>query len=107
MPPPPPDVQPPPLWGVEDHVREMFATAGVTPQIARRRVDFPFANEAAAADGYANDFGPFLALRGILEPQGKWPPFMDAFRDLIHRFNGADDGTASIGSDYLLITVDR
>jgi ubiquinone/menaquinone biosynthesis C-methylase UbiE len=107
MPPPPPGVQPPALWSAEDHVREMFATAGVTPQIARRRVNFTFASEADAAQQYADDFGPFVALRGILEPQEKWGPFVDSFGDLIHRFNTADDGTAAIGSDYLLITIER
>jgi SAM-dependent methyltransferase len=106
-PPPPVDVEPPPLWGREDHVHEMFGAAGVTPQIARRRVDFEFESEAAAAQQYADAFGPFVALRGVLEPRGTWPAFMEEFGALIQRFNDADDGTATIGSDYLLITAER
>ena len=35
LPPPPPGVEPPPLWGVEAHVREMFTAAGVSPEIGR------------------------------------------------------------------------
>jgi len=30
---------------------------------------------------------------------------MEGFADLVRRFNGADDGTVDIGSDYLVITV--
>src|SRR3981081_1474456 len=31
LPPPPPGVQPPSLWGEESHIAEMFGAAGVTP----------------------------------------------------------------------------
>jgi SAM-dependent methyltransferase len=107
MPPPPAGVQPPPLWGVEDHVRDVFGAAGVKPQIARHRVEFEFASEPEAAQRYADDFGPFVALRGMLEPENRWAPFMDDFGGLISRFNTADDGSARVGSDWLLITVER
>ena len=43
----------------------------------------------------------------MLEPQGRWPEFVQAFADVIRRFNLAGDGTARIESEYLLITVDR
>jgi SAM-dependent methyltransferase len=107
MPPPPPGVQPPALWGVEAHVREMFGTADVTPKVGRRRVEFAFDTETQAVQSYADDFGPFVALRAILEPQDKWAPFIEAFADLVHRFNTSGDNTAKIGSEYLLITADR
>jgi hypothetical protein len=54
-----------------------------------------------------NNFGPFVAARSVLEPQGRWPEFVQAFADLVHRFNLATDGTVTISSEYLLITVDR
>jgi ubiquinone/menaquinone biosynthesis C-methylase UbiE len=107
MPPPPAGVGPPPLWGVEAHVREMFGTAGVTPKVGRRRVEFGFDTEAEAVQSYADDFGPFVGLRAIIEPQGKWEPFLEAFAELIHRFNTSGDNTAKIGSEYLLITAER
>lgn len=103
----PPGAQTPQLWGVPEHVREMFATAGVTPQVSRRQVEFAFASEAEAAQRYVDHFAPFAALRAMLEPQGTWDPFMTAFADLVHRFNMSGDNTAKIGCDYLLITVGR
>jgi len=39
LPPPPAGVQPPPLWGVESHVEEVFAAAGATPDITRETFD--------------------------------------------------------------------
>jgi SAM-dependent methyltransferase len=107
MPPPPPGVEPPPLWGVEAHVEEVFGAAGVSPTVAHETVDFEFPSVEDAAQSYADDFGPFLMARAVLEPQGRWDEFLEAFTDLIRRFNAADDGTARIRSDYLLIGVER
>ena len=70
-------------------------------------VDFEFPSVEEAAQSYADDFGPFLMARAVLEPQGRWDEFLEAFTDLIRRFNAADDGTARIRSDYLLIGVER
>jgi SAM-dependent methyltransferase len=107
MPPPPPGVQPPPLWGVEEHVRETFAAVDVSATIERETVDFDFPSNEDAVQRYAEDFGPFVIARGALEPQGRWVEFLQAFADLISRFNLASDGTAKIRSDYLMIRVER
>jgi SAM-dependent methyltransferase len=107
MPPPPPGVQPPPLWGVESHVAEVFGAAGVTPSIERETVDFEFPSVEVAVRHYADDFGPFVMARAALEPQGRWDEFLDAFADLVTRFNAAGDGGATIRSDYFVITVER
>jgi SAM-dependent methyltransferase len=107
LPPPPAGVQPPPLWGVESHVEEVFAAAGTTPMIARESVDLEFASVDDAVDEYAKDFGPFVMARAVLEPQGRWGDFLQAFADLVRRFNVASDGSVRIPADYLLITVDR
>jgi SAM-dependent methyltransferase len=107
MPPPPPGVEPPPLWGVGAHVEEVFDAAGATATIARETVDFEFQSVEDAVQHYADDFGPFLMARAALEPQGRWDEFIAAFADLVRRFNGADDGTAKIRSDYFLIGVER
>ena len=56
---------------------------------------------------YCEDFGPFVMARKVLEPDGRWEEFQAAFAELVHRFNRADDGTARIRADYLVITIDR
>jgi SAM-dependent methyltransferase len=105
--PPPPGAQPPPLWGVEEHVEEVFAATEVRPTIERQTVDFDFPSVEEAVRRYAEDFGPFVTARGVLEPQGRWQEFLEAFAELIRRFNPASDGAAKIRSDYFLIRVER
>lgn len=105
MPPPPPGVQPPPLWGVDEHVTEMFEAAGATPSIARETVEFVFDSEEEAVAEYTGSFGPFVTARKVLEPQGRWDEFVAAFAEVVTRFNTADDGTARIPSEYFVITV--
>jgi SAM-dependent methyltransferase len=107
LPPPPPGVQPPPLWGVEDHVREMFGAAGAEPVIARETVYIEWPSEQDAVRGYTSDFGPFVMARQVLDPQGRWEEFVSAFADLARRYNVADDGTARFASEYFLITAAR
>jgi SAM-dependent methyltransferase len=107
LPPPPPGVGPPPLWGVDAHVAEVFGAAGVTPSIDREAVDFEFSSIENAVNHYAEDFGPFVMARGVLEPQGRWHEFLTAFSEIVTRFNTADDGSATICSEYLVITVER
>jgi len=105
--PPPPGVQPPPLWGVKSHIEEVFAAAGATPDIAREVFDVQFASESAAVDEYTTTFGPYVVARTVLEPQGRWLEFVQALTDLIRRFNVAADGTVRIPAEYFLITIDR
>jgi len=107
MPPPPPGVQPPPLWGVEQHVEEVFGAAGAQPSLSRETVEFEFPSVEALVERYERDFGPFVIARAVLEPQGRWDEFIGAFVDQVRSFNLASDGTARVGSDYFLIAVDR
>jgi SAM-dependent methyltransferase len=107
MPPPPPGVEPPPLWGVEAHIEDVFRAAGASPLVVRETVDFEFSSVEHAVRAYADDFGPFVIARRVLEPQGRWDEFVTAFADLVRRFDTATDGTARIKSTYFLISIDR
>jgi SAM-dependent methyltransferase len=107
MPAPPPGVQPPPLWGVEAHINDVFGAVGVTPAIERQIVDFDFESVDDAVEQYAENFGPFVSARAVLEPAGRWEEFIAVFRDLVARFNSAEDGTARIRSDYFVVLTQR
>ena len=107
MPPPPPDVDSPRLWGDENHIREMFAAAGATPSIERETVVVELGSEAELVAAYTEKFGPMVAARPALEAQGRWDEFVEAFRQLVHRFNAGDEQAARLPSDYYLITVER
>jgi SAM-dependent methyltransferase len=107
LPPPPEGVQPPPLWGVESHVEEVFAAAGATPAIANESFDLEFTSVEDTVDEYATNFGPFVMARAVLEPEGRWGDFLQAFADLVRRYDVAGDDAVRITAEYFLITVDR
>ncbi len=68
-----------------------------------KTVEFEYPSVEAMVDSYANEFGVFVFARRLLEPEGRWEEFLDAFTELVERFNLADDGSARVASDYLLI----
>ena len=107
LPPPPPGVEPPPLWGLESHVQDVFGAVQVTPVVERESVEFAFPSVEAAVQDYATNFGPFVMARAALEPQGRWQEFLDAFAELVRRFNPGTDGAVAISSEYFLISVER
>ena len=106
LPPLPAGAQPPPLWGVEDHVREVFGAAGVEPSITHEAAVFRFGSEADTVRAYCEDFGPYVMARAVLEPQGRWDEFVERFGKLVHRFNDGDEQVARIAAAYLLIVVE-
>lgn len=107
MPAPPPGAQAPSLWGVKAHINEVFRAVGTEPSIEAAAVDFSFDSVDGAVGQYADNFGPFVSARKVLEPQGRWEEFIGAFRELVDRFNLATDGTARVRSDYFVVFVQR
>jgi hypothetical protein len=85
----------------------MFAEAGVAASIARETFLCDFESVEHAVRHYADNFGPFVMTRGVLEPQGRWMEFLDAFGGLVRRFSGTSDIATQIQYEYFLITADR
>ena len=86
LPPPPDFVEPPLLWGSEDHVREIFAGTGVQLEFARDSVEpAPFESGAQAVDFMVANFGPLIMLRGMLESTGAWVGLREKLEQLYER----------------------
>jgi hypothetical protein len=100
-------VDPTPLWSDPQHIREVFEAAGATPSIARETVTIEFGPESEVISSYLENFGPYLTARPMLEAQGRWDEFVDAFRQLVHRYNTGDEQRTRLSSDYYVITVER
>ena len=77
MPPAPSFVQPPLLWGTEQHVREIFAGTGVRLEFERDAVPEVFASAAEEIEFATSKFGPLIMLRPKLEAEGTWPDLLD------------------------------
>ena len=62
MPAPPPGAQPPPLWGSEDHVRELFGDGLSDLAMERHELEVAeFATPAEYRDAFKTKYGPTIA----------------------------------------------
>lgn len=101
-PPPPPDFQPPILWGTRDHVTQLFAGTGVGVRFEESAVQFQFGSADEAIDEYWDRFGPILMLRQALEPEGRGDEIRAALRELFERWNDADGDALGYPGAYLV-----
>ncbi len=105
MAPPPAGVQPPPLWGSEEHVRELFAdeVSEISAHTATMRVDH-FADGAAFRDYFKGAYGPTIAAYRGLAGDADRTAALD--RDMVEL---ADRHTTagSMDWEYLLVVARR
>jgi len=105
-PPPPPGVQPPPLWGDEDHVRALLGDR-VTDVVARRQTltTARFPTPEAWRDYWKTVYGPTIAVYRHIGGDPEEVAALD--RDLAGLAARYDRGTGSTVMDweYLLLTA--
>ena len=105
VPPPPPGVQPPPLWGDESHVRELLGELAieVDARVESLRVDL-FADGTAFRDFFKRTYGPtIVAYRSIADDPTRVAELDAALRELGDR--AVTDG--AMQWEYLLYTATR
>jgi SAM-dependent methyltransferase len=103
VPPPPADFEPPPLWGVPDHVREIFDGTEIELSFSTELAEMRFDSLDEVVAEYENEFGPIVVARATLEPEGKFDALRDDLREMFDRTNEADDGTVLWRPAYLVI----
>lgn len=109
-PPPPPGVQPPPLWGDEGHVRSLFGDRLVDLRVRREtlRVDL-FRTREAFRHYFTTHYGPTIAVyRSIADDPERVAALDSALDDLADRFLARDDATGAPSGmewEYLLLTA--
>lgn len=106
MPPPPPELKPPVLWGSEEYVGELFA--GHAVELSFERHDLPVTWESI--DGWLDHcevhLGPTVLAKAALEPQGRWDAARADLVALYERHNRATDGSLDATAEYLVSVVD-
>jgi SAM-dependent methyltransferase len=107
-PPPPPGAQPPPLWGKEDHVRDLLGDR-VTDLRARRqsvRVDrFDTAEEFR--DFFKACYGPTIATYRAIASEPDRVAALDRDLSDLARRNDSGNGSLVLDWEYLLVTARR
>lgn len=108
-PPPPPGAQPPPLWGREDHVRELLGDQ-VTDVRTRRqtvRIDL-FGRPEDFRDYFKANYGPTIAAyRGLADDPQRSAALDAELADLARRHDLSTPGTGNtvMEWEYLLLTA--
>jgi len=109
-PPPPPGAQPPPLWGSEAHVRELFGDRVASLELIRRSyVERSPGDPAAYCEFFKQTFGPIVALRTQLVNEPERLAALDRdFLAFATRANEAPpDRPAEYRYEYLLVVARR
>ncbi len=107
MPPSPAFATAPPLWGDEDHVRELFALHDVNLSFTRGSNLFAFDSVAAYQTFFEQHYGPTIKAQEKLAPEGRWEECRAELRELYERRNTATDGSCRIHAEYLTISISR
>jgi SAM-dependent methyltransferase len=107
-PPPPAGAQPPPLWGSEDHVRELFGDRVALRTLERDALDVTaFAHPRDYGEHFKARYGPTIAARKNAANSGREDEFdaaLDAFCD---EWNRGTEDAARFEMGYLLAVGTR
>ena len=104
LPAPPDYVSPPPKWGSEEHVRELFADSDVKLEFARGHNPFRAESAEAIVTLFETVYGPTLKAREKLSGEGTWD---DCRAEIVAMFERRAEPVADgcvFPSEYLVIT---
>jgi SAM-dependent methyltransferase len=103
--PPPAGVQPPPLWGTEEHLRTLFGAALGELRATRRTFNFRYRSAQHFIDVFRTWYGPVHKAFAAL-PEDKQAALSDDLQSLIGRFSRGGD-TLVVPSEYLEAVITR
>jgi SAM-dependent methyltransferase len=104
LPPLPAIVDPPPLWGDEEHVSELFEGTGIALEFDREAWDIGHPSTDAAVDCYTTTFGPVVEARMLAEEAGSLPRLREDMRALFARHDIEDGERVVFPAEYLVTT---
>jgi SAM-dependent methyltransferase len=107
LPPSPPGVLPPVMWGDEEHVRELFGDRAELELERRVAIERLNASPRIYVETYKEQFGPVVATFGLHVDDPQRTAELDrAFLAFAKRFNhGPDEGPVEYRYGYLLVVA--
>jgi SAM-dependent methyltransferase len=107
-PPPPPGAQPPPLWGSEDHVRELFGEGVEIGTLERDILDISaFEWPHDYAEHFRERYGPTIVAERNARESGREAQFEQALYDFCDEWNRGSPDDARFEQEYLLAVGKR
>ena len=106
LPPPPPGLKPPFLWGTEERLHELLGEGVSSLEVQRRSFVFRYPSPQFYIDLSQEHVAVIrLALEGLDE--SKREALLSDLEDIVHRFNRSGDETMVVPSDYLEVVAVR
>jgi ubiquinone/menaquinone biosynthesis C-methylase UbiE len=106
VPPPPPGALPPPLWGDDNHVRELLGDRVADVQADRRNLRIgQFTTPEAFRDYFKTNYGPTIAAYRTIAGDPRRTAALD--HDLVELARRYGVGTGAMDWEYLLFTARR
>jgi ubiquinone/menaquinone biosynthesis C-methylase UbiE len=107
-PPPPPGAQPPPLWGSDAHLNELFGERVVQRTVQRDVLEVTaFAHPSDFADHFRARYGPAIAARANAAKSDREGDFDAALDRFFAEANGGTEDHARFDVEYLLTVGTR
>ena len=109
-PPPPPGAQPPPLWGNEQHVRELFGNRISKFQMTRQfHTNDYFQKAIEFRDYHKANFGPVVAVYHSIGDDLKRVAALDqVLADFTDKWDSGEGGEGAVfEQEYLLVKALR
>jgi SAM-dependent methyltransferase len=107
-PPPPAGVQPPPLWGGEEHVQGLLGDSVDFTSMTRDVLEVTaFSTADAFADHFASSYGPTIVTQGNARRDEREVEFENALAAVTRARDLGDDGRARFELEYLLAVGTR
>jgi SAM-dependent methyltransferase len=107
-PPPPPGASPPPLWGSEDHVRELFGDRVDLHTLEREDLTITAFEHARDYGTHFKDrYGPTIVARKNAVANGQEAEFDAALDSFCDEWNRGSDDVARFEQEYLVVAGKR
>jgi ubiquinone/menaquinone biosynthesis C-methylase UbiE len=108
-PPPPEGAKPPPLWGSEDHVKELLGDGCSELEMERHVLSITeFKTPEEYMEVFKTKYGPTLAVqKNIGDDAERMAEFSQAYLDFAKRADSGTEGAARFDQEYLIVVGTR
>jgi len=104
--PPPAGLQPPPLWGSEAHIVELFGTQVAQMRCEKRHFNFRYQSAAHFVQVFREYYGPTHKAFAALDVTGRQALERD-MTALVERLNVAGSSSLVVPSEYLEVVITK
>ena len=103
---PPPGIKPPPLWGTEERLRELFSEGVTSLEVTQRSYTWRYPSAKHFLEYFRSYYGPTLKAFESLDEGGQ-EALAEDLEELLEQWNTSGDATLIVPSDYLEVVAVR